>query len=70
LDCDGVYIRGHIDEEFTNFGQHYRFPFIPERELWIDAEAKDDERAFFIDHLLVEHDLMARVRPMTGNRQG
>ena len=21
---DGVYIRGHMDEEFTNFGQHYR----------------------------------------------
>lgn len=27
---DGSYIRGHIDEEFTNFGQHYRFPYIPE----------------------------------------
>jgi len=23
---DGSYIRGHIDEEFTNFGQHYSFP--------------------------------------------
>ena len=23
---DGSYIRGHIDEEFTNYGQHYRFP--------------------------------------------
>jgi hypothetical protein len=21
---DGSYIRGHTDEEFTNFGQHYR----------------------------------------------
>jgi hypothetical protein len=20
---DGSYIRGHVDEEFTNFGQHY-----------------------------------------------
>jgi hypothetical protein len=57
---DGSYIRGHIDEEFTNFGQHYRFPFIPKNELWIDQEAKNDERRFFIDHLLVEHRLMAK----------
>ena len=57
---DGSHIRGHIDEEFTNFGQHYRFPFIPKNELWIDQEAKNDERRFFIDHLLVEHRLMAK----------
>jgi len=57
---DGAYIRGHTDEEFTNFGQHYRYPYIPEKELWIDKEAEHDERAFFIDHLLVEHDLMAK----------
>jgi hypothetical protein len=57
---DGAYIRGHLDEEFTNFGQHYRYPYIPEKEFWIDDEAHQDERAFFIDHLLVEHDLMAK----------
>jgi hypothetical protein len=57
---DGAYVRGHIDEEFTNFGQHYRFPYIPKNEFWIDKEAEHDERAFFIDHLLVEHDLMAK----------
>jgi hypothetical protein len=60
---DGSYIRGHIDKEFTNFGQHYRFPFIPKDQLWIDQEAKNDERRFFIDHLLVEHRLMARGVP-------
>ena len=60
---DGSHIRGHIDEEFTNFGQHYRFPFIPKNELWIDQEAKNDERRFFIDHLLVEHRLMAKGVP-------
>jgi len=60
---DGSYIRGHIDEEFTNFGQHYRHPFIPLNELWIDREAKHDERRFFIDHLLVEHRLMAEGMP-------
>jgi len=60
---DGSYIRGHIDEEFTNFGQHYRYPYIPENELWIDHEAEDDERRFFTDHLLTEHRLMAKGVP-------
>lgn len=57
---DGIYVRGHIDEEFTNFGQHYRYSYIPEDEFWIDREAKHDEIQFFIDHLLVEHRLMAK----------
>jgi hypothetical protein len=60
---DGAYVRGHIDEEFTNFGQHYRYPYIPEKEFWIDDEAEHDERVFFIDHLLVEHTLMAQGMP-------
>jgi hypothetical protein len=60
---DGSYIRGHIDEEFTNFGQHYSFPYIPENELWIEKETHDDERRFFIDHLLVEHRLMEKGVP-------
>ena len=57
---DGSYIRGHIDEEFTNFGQHYSFSYIPKNELWIEMETKTNERQFFIDHLLVEHRLMAQ----------
>jgi hypothetical protein len=60
---DGSYIRGHLDEEFTNFGQHYRFPYIPENELWIDREADPNERGFFVEHLLVEHRLMAQGMP-------
>jgi hypothetical protein len=57
---DGPYIRSHIDEEFTNFGQHYRCHYIPEKELWLDREAEHDERRFFIDHLLIEYRLMAK----------
>ena len=56
---DGSYVRGHLDEEFTNFGQHYRYHYIPEKEFWLDAEAEHDEHKFFIDHLLIEHRLMA-----------
>ena len=60
---DGSYIRSHIDEEFTNFGQHYSFHYIPKDELWIEKETKDDEQRFFIDHLLVEHRLMSKGVP-------
>ena len=57
---DGSYIRGHIDKEFTNFGQHYRYAYIPPKELWIDQEAQHDERKFFIQHLLTEFSLMEK----------
>ncbi|MGZ5513865.1 MAG: hypothetical protein ACXW2O_02005 [Candidatus Aminicenantales bacterium] len=56
---NGPYIRKTIDEEFTNFGQHFRFRFIPRNEFWIDQEHGRGEHQFFIDHLLVEHRLMA-----------
>lgn len=56
---DGRYVRKNIDEEFTNFGQHYRFRFIPTHEFWIDKEHGPGEERFFVDHLLVEHRLMA-----------
>ena len=60
---DGSYLRGRVDEEFTNFGQHYRYPYIPVDELWIDQEASEDEHRFFIEHLLVERQLMERGLP-------
>ncbi|MCX6570159.1 MAG: hypothetical protein NT006_01835 [Candidatus Aminicenantes bacterium] len=55
---DGQYVRKNIDEEFTNFGQHFRFRFIPLHEFWIDQEHGPGELQFFIDHLLVERRLM------------
>jgi hypothetical protein len=57
---DGTYIRTHLDEEFTNYGQHFRFAYIPDDELWVDREAGVGEIPFFVDHLLVEERLMAR----------
>jgi hypothetical protein len=60
---NGEYVRKAIDEEFTNFGQHYRFRFIPTHEFWIDHEHGLGEQQFFIDHLLVEHRLMAGGMP-------
>lgn len=55
---DGKYIRGKLDEEFTSFGHHLRFKFIPKNEFWIDKEANDGEEQFYIDHMLVENRLM------------
>ncbi|PIR68473.1 hypothetical protein COU49_00850 [Candidatus Nomurabacteria bacterium CG10_big_fil_rev_8_21_14_0_10_35_16] len=55
---DGKKIRDNLDEEFTNFGQHFCFSYIPENEFWLDNEASPNEQAFFIDHLLVEKKLM------------
>ncbi len=60
---DGTYVRTHLDEEFSNFGQHFVFDCIPENEFWLDREAKEDEQKFFIDHLLVEHTLMSKGVP-------
>jgi hypothetical protein len=57
---DGQYVRESLDEEFTNFGQHFRFPFIPANQFWLDRENVPGEEGFFVDHLLVEYRLMAR----------
>lgn len=55
---DGNYIRKKIDKDFTNFGQHYRFNFIPENELWIDKESNPGEMDFFLKNLIVQRKLM------------
>ncbi len=54
----GDYIRREIDTDFTNFGQHYRFFFIPEKEFWIDNSVFAYEYGFYIDHMATEYRLM------------
>jgi hypothetical protein len=60
---DGSYIRGHLDEEFTNFGQHFRFKYIPDNELWIDQSANDSDQQFFIDNMLTMRRLIEKGTP-------
>lgn len=60
---DGIYVRSHLDEEFTNCAQHYAFKCVPKNEFWLDKEAQEDEQQFFIDHLLVEYELMKKGVP-------
>jgi hypothetical protein len=59
---DGQYIRTNLDPEFTNFGQHYRYKYIPKNDFWIDKNTNKNknERKFFIDHLIIENRLMSK----------
>jgi len=43
---DGSYIRGHIDEEFTNFGQHYSFPLFPKTSSGLKRKPKTMNGSF------------------------
>lgn len=57
---DGYEVRKNIEIEFTNFAHHYRFPVIPENEIWVDHEASDNESLFFFAHCVVERALMKK----------
>jgi hypothetical protein len=56
----GKYIRDNLDEEFTNFGQHYGFKFIPKNEFWIDKERAPGEEKYFIETMLVMNRLIGK----------
>lgn len=57
-EVDGMYIRNNLNREFTNFGQHFRFPFIPKHQFWIDKENSPGELPYYVDHMIVEWHLM------------
>ena len=57
---DGEYIRENMDEEFTNFGQHYLFSFIPKDEFWIDRERVGWEYKYYINSMLTINRLLAK----------
>jgi hypothetical protein len=57
---DGKYIRDNVEEEFTNYAQHYNFRFIPYDEFWIDKERNPGEEKYFIDSMLVMNRLISK----------
>lgn len=59
-EVNGEKIRKDLDPNFTNFGQHYDFNYIPENELWIDRENSSGENNFFITHMLTELKLIEK----------
>lgn len=56
-EVNGNIIRKYFPN-FTNFGQHYSFSFIPKNEIWIGNDVKNEERVFIILHELIERKLM------------
>ncbi len=66
---DGTFVRTNIDEDFSNYGHHGSFDFIPAREWWLDEEAKPDERDFYLRHLAVETRLMRQGKSYEDARE-
>jgi len=57
---DGEYVRDNLDEEFTNYGQHYQFKFIPKSEFWIDKERVGWEYKYYLNSMLTINRLLAK----------
>jgi len=57
-EVDGMYVRNNLNREFTNFGQHFRFPFIPKHQFWIDKQNSSNETPYYVDHMIIEWNLM------------
>jgi hypothetical protein len=57
---DGDWVRDNYSADFTNFGQHYRFNFIPLNEIWLDQADCLGEDDYFIIHAMIEYGLMAQ----------
>ena len=55
---DGKLVRDRLTIEFTMGGHHYRYPFIPKDEIWIDDGVNENEIEATIKHETHEYDLM------------
>ena len=58
---DDEWVRQYLNPEFCNYGQHYRFPFIPPGEFWfaqMPARQLEHELGYFVQHLTTEFDAM------------
>lgn len=57
---NGYWIRRNLEDDFTNYAQHYQFNFIPKKEFWIDIESsKRKESKYYIQSMLIMNKLMA-----------
>ncbi len=57
---DGAKIRKDIFDEFVYGGNNERYPFVPEKEIWIDNSISAEEFETTLAHELNERGLMAR----------
>ncbi|MGE5140562.1 MAG: hypothetical protein ACM3JD_13935 [Rudaea sp.] len=65
---DGAYIRTNIDEEFSDYGHHYTYPYIPKGEFWVDQNTPE-ETEFFVRHMLTEYRLMEQGKSQDDARE-
>ena len=55
---DGKLIRDSLDTEFLGGGHHFRYQWIPEGEIWLEAGLDPMDIKFFLLHELCERVLM------------
>jgi len=58
---DGAVIRKNIFNEFVYGGNNQRYPFVPEKEIWIDNSISAEEFETTLAHELNERNLMAKL---------
>ena len=56
----GEIIRQHLDPAFVFGGHDLIYPYVPEKEIWIDIRQDERELAFTLMHELHERAFMAR----------
>jgi len=57
---DGAAVRREIYPEFLYGGNPQRYPFIPQKEIWIDNAISCEEYEYTVAHELLERSLMAK----------
>ena len=55
---DGELVRDFFYEDFTEGGHHFVYPWIPEKEVWVDDDLKEDEIPDVVFHELFERLMM------------
>src|SRR5262249_7589988 len=57
---DGRAVRDHFDPNFTQGGHHWRYRFVPRRQIWIDDAVAARELEYTLVHEAHELHLMRR----------
>jgi hypothetical protein len=57
---DGRAVRDHFDPNFTQGGHHWRYRFVPRRQIWIDDAIAERELEYTLVHEAHELHLMRR----------
>jgi len=55
---DGELVRDFFYEDFTEGGHHFVYPWIPEKEVWVDDDLKEEEIPAVVFHELFERLMM------------